>query len=295
MQFAFWVQQILVVNIEKRRKDYAQMFTHHIITCTLMFASYSYHQTKVGNLILCFMDGVDILLAVSLPIKKPTASSIITNGHSKLAKVLKYMQFQLACDIAFGVFMVVWFMARHVLYLLVCYSVYRHIPEETTYGCFWGSASDLHGPIDPPDLFNHLLQPFRDPEGLVCWNDRIKWMFLSTLLILQIILLIWFGMIVKVARKVLRGGEADDVRSDGEDAEEDEDLDDPCEKDPYEEDVAADIPPLEEEVGVDAINLKSRKTSPGRRYMKVGSTASGVTIPSDRKELLGRIGCDKGS
>lgn len=67
VQFAFWVQQILVVNIEKRRKDHNQMFTHHIITCTLMLASYSYHQTKVGNLILCLMDGVDLFLAVSLP------------------------------------------------------------------------------------------------------------------------------------------------------------------------------------------------------------------------------------
>lgn len=65
VQFAFWVQQILVVNIEQRRKDYAQMFTHHIITCALMFASYGYHQTKVGNLILCLMDVVDLFLAVS--------------------------------------------------------------------------------------------------------------------------------------------------------------------------------------------------------------------------------------
>ena len=66
VQFAFWVQQILVVNIEKRRKDYLQMFTHHVITCVLIFTSYGYHQTKVGNLILCLMDMVDIVLPVSL-------------------------------------------------------------------------------------------------------------------------------------------------------------------------------------------------------------------------------------
>lgn len=219
----------------------------------------------------------------------------VANDYVKLAKVLKYLHFQLACDIAFGVFMVVWFIARHVFYLLICYSVYHHIPEEIEYGCFWGSASDLHGPVDPPDLFNHLIQPFRDPEGLVCWNDKIKWMFLSTLLILQVLLLIWFGMIIKVACKVIRGGEADDVRSDSEELDEDENLDSPHEKDPYEDENAAEIPPLEEEVGVDAINFKSRKTSPGRRFRKVSSTSSGVTIPSDRKELLGRIGCDKGS
>ena len=64
VEFAFWIQQILVVNIEKRRKDHAQMFTHHIITCILIASSYVYHQTNVGNLIMCLMDVVDLFLAV---------------------------------------------------------------------------------------------------------------------------------------------------------------------------------------------------------------------------------------
>ena len=66
VQFAFWLQQIMVVNIEERRKDYAQMFIHHIFTSALIFTSYGYHQTKVGNTILCLMDVVDILLPVSV-------------------------------------------------------------------------------------------------------------------------------------------------------------------------------------------------------------------------------------
>jgi very-long-chain ceramide synthase len=65
-QFAFWLQQIMVINIEKRRKDHWQMFTHHIITSILLFTSYGYHQTKVANLILCLMDVVDLFLPVSL-------------------------------------------------------------------------------------------------------------------------------------------------------------------------------------------------------------------------------------
>lgn len=210
--------------------------------------------------------------------------------------MLKYLKFRLICDIAFGVFLVGWFVARQVLYLLVCYSVYAHIPEEITYGCYFGSASDLKGPIPPPDLFNHLIQPFRDPEGLVCWDDKIKWTFLSVLLALQVLLLIWFVMIIKVACKVIRGGEAEDSRSDDEEEgeEEDDEIDDGSyEKKTYEE--AIKVPPLEEEVGVEAINLSALKKSPSRRFRKGVGTASGVTIPSDRKELLGRIGCDKGS
>jgi len=67
VQFAFWLQQLFVVNIEERRKDHWQMFTHHIFTSALLFTSYGFYQTKVGNVILCLMDGVDILLSVSRP------------------------------------------------------------------------------------------------------------------------------------------------------------------------------------------------------------------------------------
>jgi len=66
VQYAFWLQQILVVHIEERRKDHWQMFTHHLVTCTLLFASYAYYQTKVGNVILCLMDVVDLIFPVSL-------------------------------------------------------------------------------------------------------------------------------------------------------------------------------------------------------------------------------------
>lgn len=66
VEMAFWLQQVFVLNIEARRKDFWQMFTHHIITCTLIFMSYTYNVTCVGNVILCIMDSSDILLSVYL-------------------------------------------------------------------------------------------------------------------------------------------------------------------------------------------------------------------------------------
>ncbi|KAL8834296.1 MAG: hypothetical protein Q9176_007574 [Flavoplaca citrina] len=283
VQFAFWVQQIVVVHIEKRRKDHWQMFTHHVITCILLFTSYGYHQSKVGNTILCLMDAVDILFA--------------------LAKILKYLNFQTACNIAFGIFMVVWFGARHVLYMLVCWSVYKDIPKEITYGCYHGTNANLKGPSNVPDHFDHLVQPFKDPQGLVCWNNGIKWAFLATLLTLQVILLIWFGMIVRVALKVLKGGEAEDSRSDDEESDEahpneasEKSHSQPgSQRNGSTKHQSFESSPLEEEVGVESINLILRNKSPNNRYRKVGSTTSGVHLPSDSKELLGRIGCDKGA
>ena len=66
-QLAFWVQQIIVINIEERRKDHWQMFSHHIITISLIYASYRYGHTRVGNLILVLMDVVDLFLPVRCP------------------------------------------------------------------------------------------------------------------------------------------------------------------------------------------------------------------------------------
>ncbi|KAL9637913.1 MAG: hypothetical protein Q9164_001908 [Protoblastenia rupestris] len=190
--------------------------------------------------------------------------------------------------------MLVWVVARHVLYLKVVYSLYSHGPEEMTYGCYSGTAQELRGPFGIPDPYEHLVDPYRNPVGVVCFNDNINSAFVCTLLALQVILLLWFGMIIRVAMKVLRGGEAEDSRSDDEgeiggDYEQNLEQHSPTGyKDPIE------LRPLEEVVGVEGINFGSQKSSPSRRFRKGGGVASGVTLHSDRKELLGRIGCDGG-
>lgn len=66
VQVAFWAQQVLVVSIEKRRKDYAQIFTHYVITCMLISVSYIHGFTRAANVVLCLMDLVDFLLPVRI-------------------------------------------------------------------------------------------------------------------------------------------------------------------------------------------------------------------------------------
>lgn len=180
---------------------------------------------------------------------------------------------------------------------MVLYSIYTDIPKEITSGCYSGGPHDLTGPFEPADKYWHLVEPFLDPKGVICWNHDIMMGFLYTLLALQVILLLWFGMIVRVALKVIRGGEAEDSRSDDETEEENQEH---AETEAYVDEKSKhnhnmNYPPLEEEVGVEAINLGNQRHSSARRYRKGGSTASGVNLHSDRKELLGRIGCDKGA
>jgi acyl-CoA-dependent ceramide synthase len=211
-----------------------------------------------------------------------------------LAKCLKYLGYTTVCDVVFGLFMATWVGARHIAYLTICYSVWADIPATIDYGCYEGRKGSIVGPFPAPDRFGHLLQPFRNPEGVVCFNHDIKWGFLSALLFLQGITIMWFSMICRVAYKVLQGAPADDVRSDDDDdeleeeAESDEGLPSPP---PYQRVAGGDERPYEEEVGVESINLKGRAANPSR---KKNTSATGVSLPghSDRKELLGRIGCD---
>jgi acyl-CoA-dependent ceramide synthase len=101
IEMACWLQQIFVLNIEAKRKDYSQMFSHHIITCLLVSGSYYYYFTKIGNVIMVMMDVVDIILS--------------------LAKVLKYCGFRTVCDVLFEIFLVTWVVLRHGVYNYLLY------------------------------------------------------------------------------------------------------------------------------------------------------------------------------
>lgn len=205
--------------------------------------------------------------------------------------MLKYLKFTTACDVAFGLFVVTWAISRHVIYLLICWSIYSDLPNTISYGCYYGPSSNSIGPFPPPDNFWHLLVPFQQPNGLVCQSKTTTNMFLGMLLFLQGIMLLWFTMIVRVVTKVLSGEAPDDIRSDDEDAEEEEDVEDVEQN--YQSYI--EVPPQEKEVDADDIDFSGRKSSPARKSRRNPGVASGVSLPSDTKELLGRIGCDKGS
>lgn len=286
-QLAFWFQQILVINIEERRKDHWQMFAHHVVTILLISTSWRYGFTRVGTLILILMDGVDIVFSS--------------------AKLLKYTGFHNACDVFFGLFVVSWILARHVTYLRVVYSVYEDTMAVMPTGCYYGAEGKLEGPFPAPSDrgLSYMLDPLLDNAGLLCFDDTVKWAFLSSLLFLQGILLVWLMAIFRVTIKVLRGTGAEDIRSDDEEDVEDDHVADKSTavalqgvvagrggKTAHSEEDDEDEP-IEEEVGVEDIDLKGWTKRSGVK--RQASSSTGVSLPghSDRKELLGRIGCEK--
>ncbi|KAJ1939005.1 Sphingosine N-acyltransferase lag1, partial [Kickxella alabastrina] len=104
IQMGFWFQQIFVILIEERRKDFFVMFMHHIVTCNLMGWSLFTNYVRVGNAVLCCMDFSDIFLSGT--------------------KCIRYMGFKKLTNVSFVVFILSWVYTRHYLYMKIMYSVY---------------------------------------------------------------------------------------------------------------------------------------------------------------------------
>jgi len=106
LQFSYWLQQflILVLRLEKPRKDFRELVIHHIVTLWLIGWSYLINLTPIGNAVFITMDVSDIFLA--------------------LAKTLNYLKLEKISVVAFVWFIGVWTYGRHYLNLYILSSVY---------------------------------------------------------------------------------------------------------------------------------------------------------------------------
>ncbi|KYM97789.1 LAG1 longevity assurance like protein 5 [Cyphomyrmex costatus] len=79
-----------------KRKDFWQMFIHHIATIALMCFSWVGNLTRIGSLVLLVHDSADILL--------------------EAAKLTKYANYQRLCDCIFAAFTILWIVTRMGVY-----------------------------------------------------------------------------------------------------------------------------------------------------------------------------------
>ncbi|KAL5276668.1 CERS5 family protein [Megaselia abdita] len=85
-----------------KRKDFWQMFVHHIVTLLLMSLSWICNLHRVGSLVLVVHDCADIFL--------------------EAAKLTKYAKYQKLCDTIFAFFTVIWIITRLGFYPRIIYS-----------------------------------------------------------------------------------------------------------------------------------------------------------------------------
>lgn len=127
----------------------------------------------------------------------------------QVAKLLRYLGLQAACDVAFGVFVFLWLVARHFAYIAICWSLHHHVGKDVmlygTYSLRGGPAKRLSA--DGGDkIAENLFQPFMRPQSTtVSFNSNVRWTFLGLLLALQGITILWFVMIIRMAWRVIRG------------------------------------------------------------------------------------------
>jgi acyl-CoA-dependent ceramide synthase len=69
LQASYWAQQaiVLLLMLEKPRKDFKELVAHHIITLSLIWLSYRFHFTYMGIAVYITHDISDFFLAVSIP------------------------------------------------------------------------------------------------------------------------------------------------------------------------------------------------------------------------------------
>ncbi|GME81701.1 unnamed protein product [Ambrosiozyma monospora] len=103
-QAAFWSQQslVLILQLEKPRKDFYELVFHHIVTMSLIICSYRFHFTWMGLAVYITMDISDCFLAT--------------------AKSLNYLDSPLATYV-FLCFAFVWTYLRHYINIKILWSV----------------------------------------------------------------------------------------------------------------------------------------------------------------------------
>ncbi|KAI9574728.1 longevity assurance proteins LAG1 LAC1 [Boletus coccyginus] len=116
MHSAYWCQQLIVLllRLEKPRKDYSELVAHHLVTLWLIGWSYLVNMTLIGNAVYMSMDIPDVFLAIS--------------------KILNYLQLTRAKLVAFIIFLCMWTYFRHYLNIVMLWSVWYEfdlIPEAT--------------------------------------------------------------------------------------------------------------------------------------------------------------------
>ncbi|XP_063217897.1 ceramide synthase 5-like [Bacillus rossius redtenbacheri] len=169
VSLAFYWSLTISQFTDVHRKDFWQMFVHHLTTISLLSLSWVCNAHRIGTLVLLVHDCADILL--------------------ELTKMAKYAGRQLACNLLFVLFALLWVATRVGVYP------------------FW----ILHSTTIGAEEFVHMFPAY--------------YIFNSLLFVLLFLHVIWTCIILKLACKFAFAGQVErDLRSSSEGTGEEEDF-----------------------------------------------------------------------
>jgi len=103
LEMAFYWSLFITQFFDVKRKDFWEMFVHHVATLALLVLSWTNHMHRMGSVVLLVHDFADHWL--------------------ELAKLFRYAGYNTACDATFALFTLVWAFSRLGLFpSWVCYS-----------------------------------------------------------------------------------------------------------------------------------------------------------------------------
>lgn len=200
IQAGFWAQQMLVLllMLEKPRKDFKELVIHHVLTLTLIGLSYRFHFTRMGLAVYITHDVSDFFLAVSGLLRFLSPSpSIDSNAPVRplllqTSKILNYLDSPILGPY-FALFVGVWTYLRHYINIQIIYSVLTDFRTIGPFGLDWAT------------------------QQYKCLLSQV--VVFSLLASLQAINLFWLFLILRVGWRFLSsfGAVAKDERSDEED------------------------------------------------------------------------------
>ncbi|KFY63689.1 hypothetical protein V496_03790 [Pseudogymnoascus sp. VKM F-4515 (FW-2607)] len=190
-QAAYWAQQaiVLLLGMEKPRKDFKELVGHHIVSLLLIGLSYRFHFTYIGLAVYTTHDISDFFLAVSSSAYVLEA----TTDNQQTSKTLNYIDHPLVGPY-FGLFTVVWIYMRHYLNLRILLSLFFEFKTVGPYELNWVT------------------------EQYKC--DLSHYITAALLGSLQCLNLFWLFSILRIAYRFLFFNALSDERSDAEDDEE---------------------------------------------------------------------------
>ena len=183
LELAFYWSLVFSQFIDVKRKDFWQMFLHHIATILLLSFSYIVNFVRIGSLVLVIHDFGDFWLEVSCEYNE----NITSDSYSEGAKMAKYAHAQKICDTLFVVFALVWFVTR------LCYYPYKYVCIELN---IFSIIFDCR-----------VLYTTTFEELTILGMFPAFYIFNGLLILLQILHYFWFHLICQVAVSAMKAGQ----------------------------------------------------------------------------------------
>lgn len=131
LEMAFYWSLLVTQFTDVKRKDFWEMFVHHLATLALLTLSWSNQMHRMGSLVLMVHD--------------------LADHWMELAKMAKYAGFSTVCDLSFVMFMLMWTLRLGIFPSWIIYTttveaahLIEMIPVYYIFNCLFSILLVLH-------------------------------------------------------------------------------------------------------------------------------------------------------